>query len=125
MKVNIITESECFNIDSETGNIVRNKDIKWDLAYRIFYIEQDGVLKLPDDDDYVINFDPNEVKAGDVLFVSHTIKGKSHIILIKDEKFAKFVKTVKELRSKQEETKKTSLCKDDCDSCESCKPCIC
>lgn len=125
MKVNIITGDECFNIDSETANVVRNKDIKWDLAYRIFYIEQDGVLKLPEDDDYVIDFDPNEVKAGDVLFVSHTMKGKSHIILIKDEKFAKFVKTVRELRSKQEETKKKSLCKDACDSCEDYKPCIC
>ena len=125
MKVNIITGDECFNIDSETANVVRNKDIKWDLAYHIFYIEQDGVLKLPEDGGYVIDFDPNEVKAGDVLFVSHTIKGKSHIILIKDEKFVKFVKTVRELRSKQEETKKTSLCKDACDSCESCKSCIC
>lgn len=122
MKVNIITEGECFNIDSETGNVVRNEDIKWDLAYRIFYIEQDGVLKLPENDDYVIDFDPNEVKAGDVLFISHIMKGKSHIMLVKDEKFAKFVKTVRELRSKQEEEKKASLCKDSCDSC---KPCIC
>ena len=121
MKVNIITAGECFNIDSETGNVVRNEDIKWDLAYRVFYIEQDGVLRLPENDDYVIDFDPNEVKAGDVLFVSHTMKGKSHIILIKDEKFEKFIKTVRELRSKQEEEKKASLCKDSCDSC---KPCI-
>lgn len=118
MKVNIITKGECFNIDSETGNVVRNEDIKWDLIYRIFYIEQDGVLKLPENDAYVIDFNPNEVKAGDVLFVSHAMKEKSHIILIKDEKFAKFVKTVKELRSKQEEEKKTSLCKDSCDNCE-------
>lgn len=125
MKVNIITEGECFNIDSETGNVIRNEDIKWDLAYRIFYIEQDGVLKLPENDDYVIDFDPNEVKAGDVLFISHIMKGKSHIILIKDGKFEKFVKTVRELRSKQEEEKKTSLCKDCCDSCDNCKPCIC
>lgn len=125
MKVNIITAGECFNIDSDTGNVVRNEDIKWDLAYRIFYIEQDGVLKLPENDDYVIDFDPNEVKAGDVLFMSYTMKGKSHIILIKDEKFAKFVKTVRELRSKQEEEKNTSLCKDCCDSCDNCKPCIC
>lgn len=122
MKVNIITRGECFNMDSETGNVVCNEDIKWDLAYRIFYIEQDGTLKLPEEDDYVIDFDPNEVKAGDVLFVSHTMKGKSHIILVKDEKFAKFVKTVRELRSKQEEEKKASLCKDSCDSC---RPCIC
>lgn len=122
MKVNIITSGECFNMDSETGNVVRNEDIKWDLAYRIFYIEQDGVLKLPEDDDYVIDFDPNEVKKGDVLFISHPMKGKSHIILIKDEKFEKFIKTVRELRSKQEEEKKASLCKDSCDSC---KPCIC
>lgn len=125
MKVNIITEGECFNMDSETGNVVRNEDIKWDLAYRIFYIEQDGTLKFPEEDDYVIDFDPNEVKAGDVLFVSHIMKGKSHIILVKDEKFAKFVKTVRELRSKQEEEKKASLCKDSCDSCDNCKPCIC
>lgn len=125
MKVNIITAGECFNIDSDTGNVVRNENIKWVLAYRIFYIEQDGVLKLPENDDYVIDFDPNEVKAGDVLFMSYTMKGKSHIILIKDEKFAKFVKTVRELRSKQEEEKNTSLCKDCCDSCDNCKPCIC
>lgn len=125
MKVNIITEGECFNMDSETGNVVRNEDIKWDLAYRIFYIEQDGALKLPEEDDYVIDFDPNEVKAGDVLFVSHIMKGKSHIILVKDEKFAKFVNTVRELRSKQEEEKKASLCKDSCDICDNCKPCIC
>lgn len=123
MKVNIITGGECFNIDSETGNVVRNKDIKWDLTYRIFYIEQDGVLKLPENDAYVIDFDPNEVKAGDVLFMSHAMKEKSHIILIKDEKFAKFVKTVKELRSKQEE--ETSLCKDYSGSCDNCEPCIC
>ena len=125
MKVNIITRGECFNMDSETGNVVHNEDIKWDLAYRIFYIEQDGALKLPEEDDYVIDFDPNDVKAGDVLFVSHTMKGKSHIILVKDEKFAKFVNTVRELRSKQEEEKKTSLCKDSCDSCGNCKQCIC
>lgn len=125
MKVNIITAGECFNIDSETGNVVRNEDIKWDLAYRIFYIEQDGALKLPEEDDYVIDFDPNDVKAGDVLFISHTMKGKSHIILIKDEKIAKFIKTVRELRSKQEEEKKASLCKDSCDICDNCKPCIC
>lgn len=122
MKVNIITSCECFNIDSETGNVVRNEDIKWDLAYRIFYIEQDGVLKLPENDNYVIDFDPNEVKAGDIVFISQAMKGKSHIILIKDENIAKFVKTVRELRSKQEEEKKASLCKDSCDSC---KPCIC
>lgn len=125
MKVNIITRGECFNMDSETGNVVHNEDIKWDLAHRIFYIEQDGALKLPEEDDYVIDFDPNEVKKGDVLFISHPMKGKSHIILIKDEKFAKFVNTVRELRSKQEEEKKTSLCKDICDSCDNCKPCIC
>ena len=125
MKVNIITRGECFNMDSETGNVVHNEDIKWDLAHRIFYIEQDGALKLPEEDDYVIDFDPNEVKKGDVLFISHPMKGKSHIILIKDEKFAKFVNTVRELRSKQEEENKTSLCKDICDSCDNCKQCIC
>ena len=125
MKVNIITRGECFNMDSETGNVVRNEDIKWDLAYRIFYIEQDGTLKLLEDGDYVIDFDPNEVKKGDVLFISHPMKGKSHIILIKDEKFEKFIKTVRELCSKQEEENKTSLCKDSCDSCDNCKQCIC
>ena len=125
MKVNIITADECFNMDSDTGNVVRNEDIKWNLAKRIFYIEQDGTLKLLEDGDYVIDFDPNEVKAGDVLFVSHTMKGKSHIILIKDEKIAKFIKTVRELRSKQEGEKKASLCKDSCDSCDNCKQCIC
>ena len=125
MKINIITRGECFNVDSETGNFVHNEDIKWDLAYRIFYIEQDGALKLPEEDDYVIDFDPNEVKAGDILFISHAMKGKSHIILIKDEKFVKFVNTVRELRSKQEEENKTSLCKDSCDSCDNCKQCIC
>lgn len=126
MKVNVITADECFNMDSETGNVIRNEDIKWDLAHRIFYIEQDGTLKLPEGEDYyIIDFDPNEVKAGDFLFVSHIMKGKSHIILIKDEKFEKFVKTVRELRSKQEEEKKASLCKDSCDTCDNCKPCIC
>lgn len=74
-----------------------------------FYIEQDDALKLPENDNYVIDFDPNEVKAGDVLFISHTIKEKAYIILIKDEKFAKFVKTVRELRSKQEEERKKYL----------------
>ena len=125
MKVNIITRGECFNMDSDTGNVVRNEDIKWDLAYRIFYIEQDGTLKLLEDGDYVIDFDPNEVKKGDVLFISHSMKGKSHIILIKDEKFAKFIKAIRELYSKQEEEKKASLCKDSCDSCDNCKQCIC
>ena len=125
MKVNIITRGECFNMDSDTGNVVRNEDIKWDLAHRIFYIEQNGTLKLLEEDDYVIDFDPNDVKAGDVLFISHPMKGKSHIILIKDEKFEKFIKTVRELRSKQEEENKTSLCKDSCDSCDNCKQCIC
>ena len=120
MKVNIITRGECFNMDSETGNVVHNEDIKWDLAYRIFYIEQDGTLKLLEDGDYVIDFDPNEVKKGDVLFISHPMKGKSHIILIKNEKFEKFIKTVRELRSKQEEENKTSLCKNSCDICENC-----
>lgn len=121
MKVNIITEDKCFNMDSDTGNVVRNEDIKWDLAYRIFYIEQDGTLKLPEgEDDYIIDFDPNEVKTGDFLFVSRTMKGKSHIILVKNEKFAKFVKAVRELHRKQEEEKKASLCKDCCDSCDNC-----
>ena len=121
MKVNIITADECFNMDSETGNVIRNEDIKWDLAHRLFYIEQDGTLKLPEGEDYyIIDFDPNEVKAGDFLFVSRTIKGKSHIILIKEKKFEKFVKTVRELRSKQVEENKTPLRKVSCDICENC-----
>ena len=41
MKVNIITDNECFNMDGETGNVVRNMNVKWNLANRIFYIEQD------------------------------------------------------------------------------------
>lgn len=126
MKVNIITADECFNMDSETGNVIRNEDIKWDLAHRIFYIEQDGTLKLPEGEDYyIIDFDPNEVKAGDFLFVSRTIKGKSHIILIKEGKFEKFVKTVRELRSKQMEENKTPLRKVSYDDCDNCEPCIC
>lgn len=126
MKVNVITADECFNMDSETGNVIRNEDIKWDLAHRIFYIEQDGTLKLPEGEDYyIIDFDPNEVKAGDFLFVSRTIKGKSHIILIKEEKFEKFVKTVRELRNKQVEENKTPLRKVSYDDCDNCEPCIC
>lgn len=126
MKVNIITADECFNMDSETGNVIRNEDIKWDLAHRIFYIEQDGTLKLPEGEDYyIIDFDPNEVKAGDFLFVSRTIKGKSHITIIKEEKFEKFIKTIRELRSKQVEENKTPLRKVSCDDCDNCEPCIC
>lgn len=126
MKVNIITADECFNMDSETGNVIRNEDIKWDLAHRIFYIEQDGTLKLPEGEDYyIIDFDPNEVKAGDFLFVSRAIKGKSHITLIKEEKFEKFIKTVRELRSKQMEENKTPLRKVSYDDCDNCEPCIC
>ena len=121
MKVNIITADECFNMDSETGNVIRNEDIKWDLAHRIFYIEQDGILKLPEGEDYyIIDCDTNQVKAVYFLFVSRTIKGKSHIILIKDKKFEKFVKTVRELRSKQVEENKTPLRKVSCDSCDNC-----
>ncbi|MDY5930220.1 MAG: hypothetical protein SPJ27_09380 [Candidatus Onthovivens sp.] len=113
-------------MDSETGNVIRNEDIKWDLAHRIFYIEQDGTLKLPEGEDYyIIDFDPNEVKAGDFLFVSRAIKGKSHIILIKEEKFEKFVKAIRELRSKQMEENKTPLRKVSYDDCDNCEPCIC
>ena len=115
MKVNIITRGECFNMDSETGNVVRNEDIKWDLAYRIFYIEQDGALKLPGDGDYVVDFDPNEVKAGDLIFVSYRLNGKTHIILLKNDKFTKLINLFKEERNKRREeiiATKSASCSD-------------
>ena len=91
MKVNIITENECFNMDSETGSVVRNLNVKWNLTNRIFYIEQDGALKLPEDSDYVIDFDPNDLKAGDFIFVSYRIAGKMHIIRFRDESITKLI----------------------------------
>lgn len=117
MKVNIITENECFNMDSETGSVVRNTNVKWDLTSRIFYIEQDGALKLPGDGDYVVDFDPNEVKAGDLIFVSYRLNGKTHIILLKNDKFTKLVNLFKEERNKQREeiiASKSASCSD-CD----------
>lgn len=119
MKVNIITENECFNMDSETGSVVRNINVKWNLASRIFYIEQDGALKLPEDRDYVVNFDPNEVKAGDLIFVSYRVSGKTHIILLRNDKLIKLVNLFKEERNKQnEETLATAPAScNDCDEC--------
>ena len=119
MKVNIITENECFNMDSETGSVVRNTNVKWNLASRIFYIEQDGALKLPEERDYVIDFDPNEVKAGDFIFVSYSVGGKTHIILLSDDKFIKLVNLFKEERNKQnEETLAAAPAScNDCDEC--------
>lgn len=117
MKVNIITENECFNMDSETGHVDRNLNVKWNLTSRIFYIEQDGALKLPGDDDYVVDFDPNEVKAGDLIFVSYRLNGKTHIILLRDDKFTKLVNLFKEERNKQREeiiASKSASCSD-CD----------
>ena len=119
MKVNIITDNECFNMDSETGSVVRNTNVKWNLASRIFYIEQDGALKLPEYRDYVVNFDPNEVKAGDLIFVSYRVNGKTHIILLRDDKFIKLVNLFKEERNKQnEETLAAAPAScNDCDEC--------
>lgn len=120
MKVNIITDNECFNMDSETGNVVRNMNIKWNLANRIFYIEQDGVLKFPEDSDYVVDFDPNEVKAGDFIFVSYRIDGKMHIILLKDKGLTNLVNLFEEDRKKQRED--ALSCEDCCPgSCEKCE----
>ena len=103
MKVNIITKNECFNMDSETGSVVRNINVKWNLMNHVFYIEQDGALKLPEDSDYVINFDPNDLKAGDFIFVSYRIAGKIHIIRLRDESLTKLINILKEERNKQKE----------------------
>lgn len=119
MKVNIITDNECFNMDGETGNVVRNMNIKWNLANRIFYIEQDGALKLPENSDYVVDFDPNEVKAGDFIFVSYRIDGKMHIILLNDKGLTNLINLFKEDRKKQREE---AL---DCDDCMDCCPADC
>lgn len=117
MKVNIITKNGCFNMDSETGSVVHNPDVKWDFMNRIFHIEQDGALKLPDDDDYVVDFDPNEVKAGDFIFVSYRIAGKIHIVRLRDESLIKLINIFKEERNKQREeiiASKSAL-RSDCD----------
>lgn len=119
MKVNIITDNECFNMDGETGNVVRNMNVKWNLANRIFYIEQDGALKLPENSDYVVDFDPNEVKAGDFIFVSYRIDGKMHIILLNDKGLTNLINLFKEDRKKQREE---AL---DCDDCMDCCPADC
>lgn len=119
MKVNIITDSECFNMDSETGNVVRNMNVKWSLTNRIFYIEQDGALKLPEDNDYVIDFDPNEVKAGDFIFISYRIDGKMHIILLKDKGLIDLMNLFKEDREKHRlETLSREKCENCCADCE-------
>lgn len=119
MKVNIITDSECFNMDCETGNVVRNMNAKWSLTNRIFYIEQDGALKLPENNDYVVDFDPNEVKAGDFIFISYRIDGKMHIILLKDKGLTNLVNLFKEDRKKQrDEALACEDCKSGCMDCE-------
>lgn len=124
MKVNIITDSECFNMDSETGNIVRNMNAKWSLTNRIFYIEQDGALKLPENNDYVIDFDPNEVKAGDFIFISYRIDGKMHIILLKDKGLIDLMNLFKEDREKRRlETLSREKCENCCADCGSCADC--
>ena len=110
MKVNIITKNECFNMDSETVRVVRNINIIWNLASRIFYIEQDGALKLPEDSDCVIDFDPNDVKAGDFIFVSYRIAGKIHIIRLRDESLIKLINIFKEERNKQKEDSEPASC---------------
>nr|DAH68453.1 MAG TPA: hypothetical protein [Caudoviricetes sp.] len=120
MKVNIITDNECFNMDSETGNVVRNMNVKWNLANRIFYIEQDGALKLPNDNDYVIDFDPNEVKAGDFIFVSYRIDGKMHVILLKDKGLTDLMNLFKKDREKHRLEEKCENCCADCGPCANC-----
>lgn len=117
MKVNIITDSDCFNMDSETGRVDRNLNVKWNLMSRVFYIEQDGALKLPEDDDYVINFDPNDLKAGDFIFVSYRIAGKIHIIRLRDESLTKLINILKEERNKQKEDLEQISCSGCSDEC--------
>lgn len=117
MKVNIITENECFNMDSETGRVDRNLNVKWNLMSRVFHIEQDGALKLPEDDDYVINFDPNDLKAGDFIFVSYRIAGKIHIIRLRDESLTKLINILKEERNKQKEDSEPVPCSGCSDEC--------
>ena len=117
MKVNIITKNDCFNMDSETGSVVRNINVKWNLMSHVFYIEQDGALKLPEDDDYVINFDPNDLKAGDFIFVSYRIAGKIHIIRLRDENLTKLINILKEERNKQKEDSEPVSCSGCSDEC--------
>ena len=117
MKVNIITENECFNMDSETGRVDRNLNVKWNLMSRVFHIEQDGALKLPEDNDYVINFDPNDLKAGDFIFVSYRIAGKIHIIRLRDESLTKLINILKEERNKQKEDSEPVSCSGCSDEC--------
>lgn len=123
MKVNIITDNECFNMDGETGNVVRNMNVKWNLTNRIFYIEQDGALKLPENSDYVVDFDPNEVKAGDFIFVSYRIDGKMHIILLKDKGLTNLINLFEEDRKKQRDEALGcgDCCPDPCEKCENSK----
>lgn len=123
MKVNIITDNECFNMDGETGNVVRNMNVKWNLTNRIFYIEQDGALKLPENSDYVIDFDPNELKAGDFIFVSYRIDGKMHIIRLKDKGLTNLINLFEEYRKKQREEALDcgDCCPDSCGKCENSK----
>ena len=117
MKVNVITEIQCFNIDSETGRVGRNLNVKWNLMNHVFHIEQDGALKLPEDDDYVINFDPNNLKAGDFIFVSYRIAGKIHIIRLRDENLTKLINILKEERNKQKEDSEPVSCNGCSDEC--------
>lgn len=117
MKVNIITKNECFNMDSETGSVVRNLNVKWNLMSSVFHIEQDGALKLPEDDDYVINFDPNDLKAGDFIFVSYRIAGKIHIIRLRDENLTKLINILKEELNKQKEDSEPVSCNGCSDEC--------
>ena len=117
MKVNIITKNECFNMDSETGRVDRNLNVKWNLMSSVFHIEQDGALKLPEDDDYVINFDPNDLKAGDFIFVSYRIAGKIHIIRLRDESLTKLINILKEERNKQKEDSELVSCSGCSDKC--------
>lgn len=123
MKVNIITDNQCFNMDGETGNVVRNMDIKWNLINRVFYIKQDGALKLPENGDYVVDFDLNKVKAGDVVFTSYRIDGKMHIILLKDKGLTNLINLFEEDRKKQREDALSceDCCPDSCGKCENSK----
>ena len=104
-------------MDSETGRLVRNINAKWNLMSSVFHIEQDGALKLPEDDDYVINFDPNNLKAGDFIFVSYRIAGKIHIIRLRDENLTKLINILKEERNKQKEDSEPVSCNGCSDEC--------
>ena len=117
MKINIITGNECFNMDSETGSVIRNTNVMWNFANCIFYIEQDGALRLPEDNDYVINFDPNDLKAGDFIFVSYRIAGKIHIVRLRDENLTKLINIFKEERNKQKEDSEPVSCSGCSDEC--------